>query len=625
MQVPSPFVGRFCRVGMCILIVARCSAVFAGTGGYADWQDTTNYITTGGSGGTTTTVTTVSAFTTAVGSASPMVVLFSNPLNVGAFSGIKNNKTIIGLGTNATLLGDLQLFKVTNVVVQNVFFTNPSEVGDADGITMQCGQHIWIDHCTFYDTGDGALDLTHACDFDTVSYSKFYYTTNTGHDFVNLVGHSDNNAAEDTGKLHITFHHNWWSTLCVERMPRVRFGRIHSYNNYFNAPGNNYCIRASITSEVLVVKNVFENVDTPYEYFASSSGTGSQIGKIFASSNAFINCTGTGTFSDTVFTPPYAFTMDETNLVAGIVTNNAGAGRLPVAAFTANMTNGAAPLTVTFTNVSYGLITGGLWNFGDSSTTNTTNSIVSHVYNTGTYTVVLTASGPAGSGVCTQSNYIVVTGGTPPPVANFTASSTNGTAQLAVTFTDTSTGSITNRFWDFGDGNTTNFVVATNPLHTYGSGVYSVTLTASGPGGNSTLVSNNLITVVTTFQAWQQQYFSCTNCPQADAAADPDGDGQNNQAEFLSGTDPTNNLSGLRIVSTATENDDVRITWTTAGGSTNVVQATTGDLDGGYATNFADISGPIVIPGSGDTLTNYVDIGGATNLPSRFYRIRLQP
>lgn len=49
------------------------------------------------------------------------------------------------------------------------------------------------------------------------------------------------------------------------------------------------------------------------------------------------------------------------------------------------------------------------------------------------------------------------------------------------------------------------------------------------------------------------------------------------------------------------------------------------DASGSYATNFADISRWIVIPGSGDVRTNYVDVGGATNSSSRFYRIRLVP
>ncbi|HUJ12007.1 MAG TPA: hypothetical protein VL171_18515, partial [Verrucomicrobiae bacterium] len=175
------------------------------------------------------------------------------------------------------------------------------------------------------------------------------------------------------------------------------------------------------------------------------------------------------------------------------------------------------------------------------------------------------------------------------------------------------------------DATATNTAGGASFGHTFAAGTYTITLTASNSVGVSTLVSNNLVQVITAFQAWQQQYFNCTNCPQADAAADPDGDGQNNQAEFLSGTNPTNSLSGLRIISAAADNNDAVITWRTAGGRTNAVQATGGDTNGDYTTNFADISGLIIIPGSGDATTNFVDTGGATNRPDRYYRIRLVP
>ena len=72
-------------------------------------------------------------------------------------------------------------------------------------------------------------------------------------------------------------------------------------------------------------------------------------------------------------------------------------------------------------------------------------------------------------------------------------------------------------------------------------------------------------------------------------------------------------------------NGDMTITWATGAGPTNVVQAATGDGSGGYSTNFTDISGPLAIPGSGDVTNSYPDQGGATNVPSRYYRIRLGP
>ena len=132
---------------------------------------------------------------------------------------------------------------------------------------------------------------------------------------------------------------------------------------------------------------------------------------------------------------------------------------------------------------------------------------------------------------------------------------------------------------------------------------------------------------LTPFQAWQTNYFGSgyTNNPAAAPDADPDGDGMSNTNEFLAGTNPTNSLSGLRIISVVQQSNDVVITWTTAGVRTNAVQATVGDANGGYTNNFNDISGSIIIPVSGDATTNFTEIGGATNNPSRYYRIRLVP
>ena len=98
-----------------------------------------------------------------------------------------------------------------------------------------------------------------------------------------------------------------------------------------------------------------------------------------------------------------------------------------------------------------------------------------------------------------------------------------------------------------------------------------------------------------------------------------------NTNQFLAGLNPINPASALRIISAVRQGNDVLITWTTAGAHTNAVQATTGDGSGGYATNFTDISGPVIVTGSGDATTNYTDAGGATNAPSRYYRVRLVP
>ena len=213
-----------------------------------------------------------------------------------------------------------------------------------------------------------------------------------------------------------------------------------------------------------------------------------------------------------------------------------------------------------------------------------------------------------------------------PPVASFTALPATGTEPLTVTFSDASSGTTPlSLAWNLGDSTTTNTADGASFAHTYAAGTYSVTLTASNAAGTSTLVSNNLITVLSAFQAWQNQYFGCTNCAQAQPDADPLGKGISNTNQFLAGLNPTNPASLFRIISVAPQGSNVVITWTAAGAHTNAVQVMGGGAAGAYGTNFTDISGSIILQGSGGVTTNYVDGGGATYVPSRYYRIRLVP
>jgi PKD repeat protein len=79
------------------------------------------------------------------------------------------------------------------------------------------------------------------------------------------------------------------------------------------------------------------------------------------------------------------------------------------------------------------------------------------------------------------------------PGANFSANVTSGNAPLAVAFTNTSTGTITAYSWNFGDGTSS---TSANPTHSYATaGIYSVSLTVTGPGGTNTISKASLITV----------------------------------------------------------------------------------------------------------------------------------
>jgi PKD repeat protein len=164
----------------------------------------------------------------------------------------------------------------------------------------------------------------------------------------------------------------------------------------------------------------------------------------------------------------------------------------PVAQFNASTTSGTTPLALNFTSTSTGTISTYAWTFGDATTSSAQNP--SHVYAAaGVYTVSLTVTGPGGSNTQTRSNYITVSPS--PPVAGFSASTTSGTAPLAVNFTSASTGTISTYAWTFGDATTSS---AQNPSHVYSAaGVYTVSLTISGPGGNDTHTNSDYLTVTT--------------------------------------------------------------------------------------------------------------------------------
>jgi hypothetical protein len=127
------------------------------------------------------------------------------------------------------------------------------------------------------------------------------------------------------------------------------------------------------------------------------------------------------------------------------------------------------------------------------------------------------------------------------------------------------------------------------------------------------------------YLAWALSYYGCTNCTQSSELADPDGDGANNRNEFYGGTDPTNRASSVRITSVARRTNDMVISWRTVGGRTNVLQVANGDASGSLTDNFVNILPLIAVTGIGETTTNQVDVGGATNAPARFYRVRLVP
>jgi PKD repeat protein len=164
----------------------------------------------------------------------------------------------------------------------------------------------------------------------------------------------------------------------------------------------------------------------------------------------------------------------------------------PTAQFTAGPSNGVSRLTVAFKSPSVDSVGVSIkswrWSFGDG--TFGTGQNPSHTYtNTGIYFPALTVSNALGLFPVTSGSAVTVTN----PAIKFTASITNGTAPLAVQFKapslDSGGNTITNWYWNFGDG-----AISTveNPSHTYAnSGTFHPTLfvanafglapTSSGP------------------------------------------------------------------------------------------------------------------------------------------------
>ncbi|MFF2362856.1 polysaccharide lyase family 1 protein [Streptomyces sp. NPDC058122] len=278
--------------------------------------------TTGGGGATAVTVTTLAAFKTAVTGDTAKVVKVSGLISLSGQVDIGSNTTVLGVGSASGFTGGgLRLKKVTNVVVRNLNISKP--VAPADGITVQASTKVWIDHNAFSsdrdhdkDYYDGLVDITHASDYVTVSWNTF-----KDHYKGSLVGHSDNNASEDTGHLRVTYHHNWFNNV-NSRIPSLRFGTGHFYDNY--VVGADTAVHSRMGAQLLVENNVFRstavavttNRDSDVDGYVNLSGN--DLG------GAATEISQVGTFTK----PPYSYTAESASTVVASVTSGAGTGKL---------------------------------------------------------------------------------------------------------------------------------------------------------------------------------------------------------------------------------------------------------------------------------------------------------
>lgn len=118
---------------------------------------------------------------------------------------------------------------------------------------------------------------------------------------------------------------------------------------------------------------------------------------------------------------------------------------------------------------------------------------------------------------------------------------------------------------------------------------------------------------------WKQQYGLDPFNPTL-GSEDADGDSLSNQQEYNAGTNPNDPHDPFRITSVTRTNNDVRLVWTSYGVHSNVVEAASS-----VTGTWSAVGAPLSIVPATPFSTNFVDNGGATNVLSRFYRVRLVP
>ena len=179
---------------------------------------------------------------------------------------IPANTTIVGVTNDAGVRGawfDIRPGSTSgnqpmNVIIRNLRFGDtydcfpqwsPTDGAQGnwnaqyDAVSVRNATHVWIDHNSFadvatadstlpehfgriYQVHDGLVDVTNESDLVTISWNHF-----RNHDKTMLVGSSDS-AVADRGKLRITLHHNLFEDI-GQRVPRVRYGQVHVYNNHY--------------------------------------------------------------------------------------------------------------------------------------------------------------------------------------------------------------------------------------------------------------------------------------------------------------------------------------------------------------------------------------------------------
>ena len=297
--------------------------------------------TTGGSGGQTVTVSSASGLIDYMSRPEPYIIQVSGTINLPTNENtdeaqymhkVASHKTIIGLGSNARITGcgfkiginvDDDITsppsnEIHNVIIRNISF---SDYGD-DAINVQMfSHHIWVDHCTFYDGADGSVDIKRGSNYCTVSWNHF-----SGTDKTCLLGHDDGNGAQDSGRLKVTYHHNWFYES-IQRNPRERYGECHVYNNYAYENSGHFVGAGDGCSIYVEANYIYNTVKSDFKVVKDYGGSN----VAFTSSNVIdsdsyeIQVNNGNAFNPSSY---YQYSIDSASDIPDIVMNGAGVGKI---------------------------------------------------------------------------------------------------------------------------------------------------------------------------------------------------------------------------------------------------------------------------------------------------------
>ncbi|XP_057970807.1 probable pectate lyase 4 [Malania oleifera] len=182
----------------------------------------------------------------------PLWIVFgvSGTIHLSSYLNVSSNKTIDGRGQRIKLTGKgLRLKESEHVIICNLEFEG-GRGHDVDGIQIKPNsKHIWIDRCSLRDYDDGLIDITRGSTDITISRCHF-----SQHDKTMLIGADPTHT--DDRCIRVTIHHCFFDGT-RQRHPRVRFGKVHLYNNYTRNWGI-YAVCASVESQIYSQCNIYE-------------------------------------------------------------------------------------------------------------------------------------------------------------------------------------------------------------------------------------------------------------------------------------------------------------------------------------------------------------------------------